>query len=240
MSVFEFTFSIGGTTSFENLLHSLKNTSKTFAFLSLPPELRNKVYRLLLVSTKTFTVGLRFGSFDTSLLCVNKQIHEEASGIFYEENTFRIPQSLFISCATLDQLRDLYRLPASRLRQLRNLNVEIPVYGPYHDQLFYQQVVQNVWALTQLLRDGLTPLKIDVNIVEPWVETSAGLEAGFFLEIMRPWAFLWKARRPLGEENTKVSLKILSKSPHLPIVLLQMANMLEFTQMEEPTIVTPN
>ncbi|KAI9707621.1 MAG: hypothetical protein M1836_000582 [Candelina mexicana] len=240
MSGFEFTFSMSATTNLERILSTLRTSPKTFPFLRLPPELRNKVYRCLLVSTKTFTVGLRFGSFDTSLLSVNKQIHEEASGIFYEENIFRIPQSVFIGPPIIEQLRDLYRLPPSRLRQLRNLNLEIPVYGPYHDELFSQQVVMNVYDLTRPLRDSRTPLKVEINIVEPWVETAAGLKAGYFIDIMTPWAFLWMERRSPGEEITKVNFKILSKSPHLPKLLSRVATMLEFAQMDEPTLIAPN
>ncbi len=221
MSGFEFTFSIAPP---QTLLKSSKRDaltfpflplSQTFQFLRLPPELRNKVYRLLLVSDKTFTVGLRFGSFDTSLLTVNRQIHQEASGIFYEENTFRIPQSLFVGPHILDQLDSLYRLSRSRLAQLRSLIVEIPVYGPYLDHLFYQQVVLNVWTLVRLLRDGRTPLKIEVNLVEPWVEKAANLQSEYFLANMRPWTSLWMERRLFGAGKMKITFKIVSKSPHL-------------------------
>ncbi|RMZ16180.1 hypothetical protein D0860_01199 [Hortaea werneckii] len=47
-----------------------------FSFLSLSPELRNRIYDLL----------LRFDS--PFILAVNRQIHDEAAGIFYYHNAF--------------------------------------------------------------------------------------------------------------------------------------------------------
>lgn len=56
-------------------------TSKTTGFLRLPLELRQKVYRLLVVPTPVRQVGIQ-----TSILRVSKMIHKEAVKIMYGEN----------------------------------------------------------------------------------------------------------------------------------------------------------
>ena len=62
------------------------------SFLNLPPELRDKVYgELLLVDTLRLRVineSCEPGplGLETAILCVNRQIHEEASSVLYQEN----------------------------------------------------------------------------------------------------------------------------------------------------------
>ena len=56
-------------------------TSEKTSFLRLPPELRQKVYRELLGPRK-------LGKFQTSILRVSKEIHDEAAELFYGENGF--------------------------------------------------------------------------------------------------------------------------------------------------------
>ena len=65
------------------------------SFLGLPRELRDKVYRELLLQDlvweeipKTFPLDedKNHYNFQLSILSVNKQIHEEASQVMYREN----------------------------------------------------------------------------------------------------------------------------------------------------------
>lgn len=96
-------------------------------FLALAGEIRNRIYRYVLVSSQPFAVQLQFAPLDTALLRVNKQIHAEASSIFYHENAFRFPQALFVGAEILPQLEKLYRISPTRLRTMRNFVLDVPV-----------------------------------------------------------------------------------------------------------------
>ncbi|KAI9719592.1 MAG: hypothetical protein M1812_003363 [Candelaria pacifica] len=77
-----------------NAKHRLTESSLTKDrphFLQLPGELRNRIYRLLLTSKevkRTVKNGAPIYEFTPSILGVNRQIHDEALGILYFENTF--------------------------------------------------------------------------------------------------------------------------------------------------------
>lgn len=62
-----------------------------------------------------------------ALLQVNKQVYDEASGIFYAENTFRFPEALFVGAPILPQLHTLYRVPIARLSMMRSVVLDVPV-----------------------------------------------------------------------------------------------------------------
>lgn len=97
-------------------------------FLDLPAEIRNKIYFLVLVFPKPFTVQLQFGgSNTTALLRTNKQIYSEASLIFYGQNTFCFPQSLFVGAPILPQLKDFYHLSEQRLQTMASFIFHITV-----------------------------------------------------------------------------------------------------------------
>ncbi|KAI9697758.1 MAG: hypothetical protein M1836_004434 [Candelina mexicana] len=77
-----------------------------FCFLALPPELRNMVYRFLLVkcttilldhnlSTRAFCSQPHETKISPSILCASNQVYSESSAILYGENTFSIPIDLF-------------------------------------------------------------------------------------------------------------------------------------------------
>ena len=73
---------------------SVKYTSQ---LLGLPAELRNKIYRLALLSTEKIEVSDNNKPKEPSLLMVNKQIRKEAIGIYYSENHFRFVVKAFNS-----------------------------------------------------------------------------------------------------------------------------------------------
>ena len=55
--------------------------------LRLPGELRNNIYRLVVVSSDDITVGVT-GFTEPPILTVSKQVRREASAILYAENNF--------------------------------------------------------------------------------------------------------------------------------------------------------
>jgi hypothetical protein len=73
-------------------------------FLSLPGEIRNEIYRLLLVIPKSDPPSIRKRSgpsIHPQILYVCKQAHNEASAILYRENTFMANESLLTSMPRL-------------------------------------------------------------------------------------------------------------------------------------------
>lgn len=95
--------------------------------LALPGEIRNRIYFYVLLRPKPFAVRLQFAPLDTALLRVNRSVFKEASNIFYYENTFRIPESLFLGAPILQQLETLYHVPPWRLKSMKRFIFEIPV-----------------------------------------------------------------------------------------------------------------
>ncbi|KAL4886850.1 hypothetical protein BJY04DRAFT_176702 [Aspergillus karnatakaensis] len=62
--------------------------SKPPTFLTLPSELRNKIYTTLLVRNEPLKIWHHEANIDPTILRVNKQIHQEASFQLYSRNTF--------------------------------------------------------------------------------------------------------------------------------------------------------
>lgn len=72
-----------------------ERSMKAFPFLQLPSEIRQMIYRELLLSTHPLIVHFRYAYwFETgtrpypSILLANKQIHDEAAAVLYGENTW--------------------------------------------------------------------------------------------------------------------------------------------------------
>ena len=111
---------------------SARQSIRPCTFLALPGEIRNRIYQFALVTARPFAVQLQWSRpLDTALLRVNRQILDEASGIFYAENTFRFPEALFVEAPILQQLQTLYRVSRSSLCMMRSVVLEIPVSRPF-------------------------------------------------------------------------------------------------------------
>ena len=88
-------------------------------FLNLPGEVKNIIYRLLLVTTRAKSVFepegfLRIRDIFISILSVNRQIYKESLGIAFQENRF-ILFSMFLVCrATVDLTVRLFFSCSSR------------------------------------------------------------------------------------------------------------------------------
>ena len=103
-----------------------KAAKVTFPFLELPPELRDTIYRLLLVNRSD--KNHHFGH--ARILSTCQQIHEEAVGILYEENLIEISISM-CGIYVFNIPMTIFRFPLSKIRKLEIfLN---PVYNS-HDR----------------------------------------------------------------------------------------------------------
>ena len=69
---------------------------------------------------------------DTKLLCTNKQIAKEATGMFYYENTYAIPEALFTGDVGILEMMEgpLYHMSKEILASLRNVKVCVPLKFP--------------------------------------------------------------------------------------------------------------
>lgn len=105
-----------------------QKVSPNCSLLALPGEIRNSIYRFALVTARPFAIQLQWNRpLDAALLRVNKQIFNEASSIFYHENTFRFPEALFVGAPILQQLQTLYRISRPKLKMMRNVVLDVPV-----------------------------------------------------------------------------------------------------------------
>ena len=111
--------------------------SPTVEFELLPPEIRNQIYALLLISAKPIQIrsprkrriGRKIGSSNFGrLLCVNKRIYEEASTIFYSMNTFVVGNGSWGSTTftNVHALKAFIKsVPASHISRITKVIMEI-------------------------------------------------------------------------------------------------------------------
>ncbi|KAJ5958449.1 uncharacterized protein N7479_005599 [Penicillium vulpinum] len=67
--------------------------SASFRFLSLPAELRNEIYKYLLVYRQPIDPWYRCHGLEPNILCTNTKILHEARSILYAENCFELRAS---------------------------------------------------------------------------------------------------------------------------------------------------
>ena len=72
---------------------TMAGTSSTFPFFNLPSELRLRIYEMALVTTTTIDLDpSNYRTIAPLIRCflVSKRMHDEAAGVFYGFNTFRL------------------------------------------------------------------------------------------------------------------------------------------------------
>ncbi|KAK3171672.1 hypothetical protein OEA41_003756 [Lepraria neglecta] len=157
-------------------------------FLALPGEIRNQIYRAVLVLPSPFAVKVQFAPRDTALLRVNKQVFKEASAIFYHESTFQILEGLFVGAPILQQMENFYHLPRWRLKRMRNLILDVPVYGRRSDSRLREQTGYNLSELTYCLTPplGQDPheLKIQLQLKPVWGEDIRRLDPELYWPLL--------------------------------------------------------
>lgn len=87
-----------------------------FPFFQLPAEIRNRIYLLVLFSSRGIS-GRKKSR--TSLLAVSKRMHQEATYILYSSLSFRIfPIQDFTSAPLIQDLRPMYRSMVTKLEMV--------------------------------------------------------------------------------------------------------------------------
>ena len=96
-----------------------------FRFLDLPPEIRNRVYRMHLVADSDIIISPSRTTphHDPEVVClglllVNRQICNEARGIYYAENTFAFRPSMWDSKAWFIGLLSVVRTTKAKIKPI--------------------------------------------------------------------------------------------------------------------------
>lgn len=173
------------------VLWSKITSPQVFPFLELPGEIRNAIYGLTLISKTRFTLGLfRFQPSMTSILRVNKQIYREASSVFYHENRFRFPASLFVDAPIYKSIQDICGLTAATLQRMKKITLDIPVHGQQHDSIQHLQTSANLddlWGF--IVKNNGSDLDLQINYEITWGETYNTV----------PWCMIRALLRPFGK-----------------------------------------
>lgn len=110
--------------------------TETSRLLKLSGELRNRIYRAVLVSNNNIRANIS-GIPEPLLLAASKQIRNEAITIYYNENTFTIPVHGYSS--------DVYLVAVQRVQKLRtryNIAPEVVCTAPNPNLPNWSNVMQ--------------------------------------------------------------------------------------------------
>lgn len=97
--------------------HSRRRFMAQLPFFGFPREIRDSVYWHAVVEDEPLELDKALRETETRFFRVCRQIHEEASEVFYKESIFFILIHLFINDEPVDRMLagSLYRLPPRRL-----------------------------------------------------------------------------------------------------------------------------
>ncbi|KAI9785528.1 MAG: hypothetical protein M1839_009269 [Geoglossum umbratile] len=155
--------------------------SGPFPFLSLPPEIRNKIYRHLLTSPQTLTSPQRPSAhfiqnhLQPGILATSRQVHNEALRILYEENRVEV----YVS-------DDAVHLPTSSARNLDLVlafNVMLEV-SPARGMVTRERVEELVGRLARC------PRIVDLRVEIPWRPTPARMHMIKVRRLLEPFKML--------------------------------------------------
>ncbi|MCJ1239846.1 hypothetical protein MMC14_007844 [Varicellaria rhodocarpa] len=178
---------------------------KPFPFLDLPGELRNKIYRMCLVGPSQYTVNLRFPPRTaSSLLCVNKQVFLEASSIFYAENVFRFPATLFTSSSAPNMIEQVCGIRPETLQMMKRFVLHIPIHGFQHDHRVRQLTGCNLDAILGFIYQWngdklLVQLNYELAWPNSWDST--------------PWSSMISVLRVLKSSHSNIQIEVNVETP---------------------------
>jgi hypothetical protein len=163
--------------------------AQPFPFLSLPPEIRNKIYRYLLTRSGPIRSPHRPRQYaiptnlHPCILAANRQIHNEALRILYQENALEI----YVS--------DAVYAPAGRMEWVERYSVLLDVGMVTRGQV--EEVVERLveWGSVRDLRVEIpwkaTPARMHMvkvkRLMEPF-RRLRGVGRVEFVGCMKPWA----------------------------------------------------
>ena len=191
--------------SIDPVLWSKLTSPQVFPFLELPGEIRNAIYGLALSSKTRFTLGLfRFQPSMTSILRVNKQIYLEASSVFYHENTFRFPATLFVDAPIYKTLEDICGVSAACLQRMKKITLEVPIHGRQHAVILRAQTAANLDALWNFISyyNG-SGLHLQINYQISWGEGYNTVPWHVIRALLRPFSQIEEQGRGKVEVNVE-------------------------------------
>ena len=136
-----------------------------FDFVNLPPEIRNNVYRCILVQdtqpVRHLGTWLAPGSKDMAIFLTNRLIYSEAMPVFLSENTFEMT-------GTRKEHTWLRRMRPQGRSELRTVSLNVPSTSCLHDPSFYN-------ALSLCSRVHLTLNVVPSRLVAVSLENNGSL-----------------------------------------------------------------
>ena len=177
----------------------------SFPFLDLPGELRNKIYRMCLVGPSQYTVNLRFPPRTaSSLLCVSKQVFLEASSIFYAENVFRFPATLFTSSSAPNMIEQVCGIRPETLQMMKRFILHIPIHGFQHDDRVRQLTSCNLDSILGFIYQwNGNKLLIRLNYELAWPISLDSV----------PWSSMISVLRVLKSSHSNIQFEVNVETP---------------------------
>jgi hypothetical protein len=175
------TSSKAGATTSSNDPAPITNSVTQSPLFKLSPELRNKIYRLVLVIVPDYDdydpgfeiiVDKATGIPEPALLLSNKVIRSEASGIFYYENNFSCNVTDFDPAPML-LLRSKFTMPFSR----HPMNIEVVLD---HGSVDWKNLVSWVHMCHEgkcaplIVQDDLMEFRCESRVLEAMFEVATG------------------------------------------------------------------
>ena len=99
-------------------------------FLASPREIRDMIYKYIVIADHPLNLTFQKTKDNDALFRVCRQVHNEATEVYYEQNHFFIPETFFRFGKPLQSVptaKTLCGLNAARLGMVRRLDVDMPV-----------------------------------------------------------------------------------------------------------------
>lgn len=123
----------------------------------LPAELRNQVYRYVVVSEEAINITRPPIRAHTALLQVCKQMRTEATKMFYSENTFRVPEGHVKSVDLTSWITSV--VGKDNATFISSLKIALPAFDVIKPDLLSEAVEEIATAAASL---GAAALKVGV------------------------------------------------------------------------------
>ena len=134
----------------------------SFNFLGLPPELRTRIYEMLLVQQMPINLVFLSRKLTLGLLGVNKKVYQEAKAVLYTKNSFDL---VYESCMMGTRL--LERMAMDNASCIRHLRIDLPEFTNfwdlYPDHIIFERDSDNLLKAIQRYCTNLCSLSIYID-----------------------------------------------------------------------------
>jgi hypothetical protein len=157
--------------AFEGASASSTTSAMPISFLSLPPEIRNEIYKYIVVQREPIICYTWSSSWEllyplelqAKILRANKTIHHEASFLLYSQNSFRIIQLRRFELGTSEGpsfAAFLKRIGPENASYLQHIVISFPRFNLYCGDGLGVNIRDDDARVFNQLRQGCTSLKV--------------------------------------------------------------------------------